>query len=105
MAQYWAIFGTIFKSFPVTLVCDNRSKWRPLWRQGDQIVRLVDWPIVFLGQRPLVPLLLIGPPFFLMILFGSTTLLTGTTGISLHMQWPLTSQSQRLCDCLLCAFF
>jgi hypothetical protein len=28
-----------------------------------------------------------------MILFGSTTLLTGMTGISLHMQWPLTSQS------------
>jgi hypothetical protein len=27
------------------------------------------------------------------MLFGSTTLLTGMTGISLHMQWPLTSQS------------
>jgi hypothetical protein len=26
------------------------------------------------------------------ILFGSTTLLTGVTGNSLHMQWPLTSQ-------------
>jgi hypothetical protein len=25
-------------------------------------------------------------------LFGPTTLLTGMTGISLHMQWPLTSQ-------------
>jgi uncharacterized membrane protein YhfC len=24
--------------------------------------------------------------------FWSTTLLTGVTGISLHMQWPLTSQ-------------
>jgi hypothetical protein len=46
----------------------------------------------FFGQRPLVPLLLLGPPFFLIILFGSTTLLTGMTGISLHMQWPLTSQ-------------
>jgi hypothetical protein len=44
------------------------------------------------GQRPLVPLLLLGPPFFTIILFGSTTLLTGMTGISLHMQWPLTSQ-------------
>jgi hypothetical protein len=43
-------------------------------------------------QRPLVPLLLLGPPFFLIILFGSTTLLTGMTGNSLHMQWPLTSQ-------------
>jgi hypothetical protein len=46
----------------------------------------------FLGQRPLVPLLLLGPPFFPIILFGSTTLFTGT-GISLHMQWLLTSQS------------
>jgi hypothetical protein len=40
-----------------------------------------------------VPLLLLGPPFFLIILFGSTTLLTGMTGISFYMQWPLTSQS------------
>jgi hypothetical protein len=45
-----------------------------------------------LGQRPLVPLLLLAPPFFPIILFGSTTLLTGMTGNSLHMQWPLTSQ-------------
>jgi hypothetical protein len=30
--------------------------------------------------------------FFLIILFGSTNLLTEMTGISLHMQWPLTSQ-------------
>jgi hypothetical protein len=44
------------------------------------------------GQRPLVPLLFLGPPFFPIILFGSTTLLTRMTGISLHMQWPLTSQ-------------
>jgi hypothetical protein len=47
----------------------------------------------FFGQRPLVPLLLLGPPFFPIILFGSTTLLTRMTGISLHMQWPLTYQS------------
>jgi hypothetical protein len=45
----------------------------------------------FLGQRPLVPLLLLGPPFFQIILFGSTTLLTRMTGNSLHMQWRLTS--------------
>jgi hypothetical protein len=45
---------------------------------------------VFLSQRPLVPLLLLGPPFFPIILFGSKTLLTGMTGNSLHMQWPLT---------------
>jgi hypothetical protein len=45
------------------------------------------------GQQPLVLLLLLGPPFFPIMLFGSTTLLTGMTGISLHMQWPLTSQS------------
>jgi hypothetical protein len=30
--------------------------------------------------------------FFPIFLFGSTTLSTGMTGISLHMQWPLTSQ-------------
>jgi hypothetical protein len=37
---------------------------------------------------------LLGPPFFLTILFGYTTLLTGMmTGIALRMQWPLTSQS------------
>jgi hypothetical protein len=29
---------------------------------------------------------------FPIILFGSTTLFTGMTGISLHMQWPLTSR-------------
>jgi hypothetical protein len=48
--------------------------------------------VMFVGQQPLVPFLLLGPPFFPIILFGSTTLLTGMTGISLHMQWPLTSQ-------------
>jgi hypothetical protein len=46
----------------------------------------------FWGQRPFVPLLLLGPPFFPIILFGYTTLLAGMTGISLHIQWPLTSQ-------------
>jgi hypothetical protein len=50
---------------------------------------------VFLGggQRPLVPLLLLGPSIFPIILFLSTTLLNGMAGISLHMQSPLTSQS------------
>jgi hypothetical protein len=38
------------------------------------------------GQRPLVLLLLFGPPFFPIILFLSTTLLRGMTGISFHMQ-------------------
>jgi hypothetical protein len=33
------------------------------------------------------------PSIFLMILFLSTTLSTEMTGISLHMQWLLTSQS------------
>jgi hypothetical protein len=32
------------------------------------------------------------PQFFLIILFVSTTLTTGMTSISLHMQWPPTSQ-------------
>jgi hypothetical protein len=35
---------------------------------------------------------LLGPPFFPIILSLSTTLLTGMTGISVHMQWPLTLQ-------------
>jgi hypothetical protein len=47
----------------------------------------------FFGQQPLVALLLLGPSFFQIILFLSTALSTGVTGISLHMQWPLTSQS------------
>jgi hypothetical protein len=47
----------------------------------------------FFGQRPLVPLLLLGTPLFWIILFGSNTLWTRMTNISLHMQWPLTSQS------------
>jgi hypothetical protein len=34
------------------------------------------------------------PSIFPIILFLSTTLLTGMTGSSLNMQWPLTSQSQ-----------
>jgi hypothetical protein len=38
-------------------------------------------------------LLLLGPPFILIFLFLSATLLTEMTGISLHMQWTLTSQS------------
>jgi hypothetical protein len=41
----------------------------------------------------LVPLILRDPPFFPIILFLSTTLITGMTGITLQMQWPLTSQS------------
>jgi hypothetical protein len=43
--------------------------------------------------KPLVPLVLLGPPFFPIILFLSSTLLTGMTINSLRMQWPLTSQS------------
>jgi hypothetical protein len=39
-----------------------------------------------------VPLLLLGPQFFPIILFVSTTQLTGMLGISFQMQWPLTSQ-------------
>jgi hypothetical protein len=39
----------------------------------------------FFGQQTLVPFILFGPPFFLISLFGSTILLTGMTGISLHM--------------------
>jgi hypothetical protein len=31
--------------------------------------------------------------FFQLFFFKSTTLLTGMTGISFHLQWPMTSQS------------
>jgi hypothetical protein len=45
----------------------------------------------FFGQRPLVPLLLLGLPFFSNYSFWSTTLLTGMTSISLHMQCAMAS--------------
>jgi hypothetical protein len=64
-----------------------------LSRPYETFIILFYFILFFGGQRPLVPLLLLGPPFVLIILFGSTTLLTGVTGNSLHMQWPLTSQS------------
>jgi hypothetical protein len=37
------------------------------------------WVLFVFGQQTLVPLLLLGPPFFPIILFGSATLLTGMT--------------------------
>jgi hypothetical protein len=40
-----------------------------------------------------VPLLHLGPPFFSIILFRTTSLLTRMISISFHMHWPLTSQS------------
>jgi hypothetical protein len=46
----------------------------------------------FLVSDPLC-FLHLGHPFFLIILFVPTTLLTGMTGISLHLPWPLTSLS------------
>jgi hypothetical protein len=58
-------------------------------------IRVLFYDKVFFGQLPLVPLLLLGPQFFPIILFLSTTLSTGMTSISLHMQWPLTSQLHR----------
>jgi hypothetical protein len=47
---------------------------------------------IFGGQQPLVLLPLLDPPFFPIIIFLSTALPTGMTGISLHMRWPLTSK-------------
>jgi hypothetical protein len=56
---------------------------------------VIKWAAVtFFGQQPLVPLLY-GPPFFPIIIFGSTTLLTGMTGISLHL-WLLSHMSVSL---------
>jgi hypothetical protein len=40
---------------------------------------------LFLCRRPQVPLLLLSPPFFPIINFFSTILLTGMTGICLHV--------------------
>jgi hypothetical protein len=40
---------------------------------------------VFLSHQPLVPLLLVGPPFFWIILFMSNALITGITASSLRM--------------------
>jgi hypothetical protein len=67
-------------------------------RPGNRVTGLGDFSpigrlIFWWDQQLLVPLLLIGPPFFPIILFGPTTLSTGMTGVTLHMQWPLTSQS------------
>jgi hypothetical protein len=45
-----------------------------------------NYHFLFLGQRPLVPLHLLGPPYFPIIIFLPTTLLTRMTGISMHVQ-------------------
>jgi hypothetical protein len=60
---------------------------------------------VFWGQQPLAPLLLLGPPFLLIILFGSTTLIAGMTGFSLHMQLLLISHSHGSKKTLLSTIF
>jgi hypothetical protein len=48
---------------------------------------------LFSGSN-LVPLLLLGQTFFHNYSFLSTAMSAGMTIISLHMQWPLISQSQ-----------
>jgi uncharacterized membrane protein YhfC len=48
---------------------------------------------VFLVSDPLCLFSSLAHHCFPIILFWTTTLLTGMTGISLHIQWPLTSQS------------
>jgi hypothetical protein len=72
-------------SKPVLATQDHKPS-NPPERERIQVIDL----ILFLGRRPLVPFLLIGPPIFPIFLFLYTTLLTGMTGISLHVQWPLT---------------
>jgi hypothetical protein len=49
--------------------------------------------IVFLGSATPCAFPPPWPSIFSDYSFRSTALLTGMTGISLHMQWPLTSQS------------
>jgi hypothetical protein len=74
-----------------------RIFWLPSWQllmhtdSRHYLARYVG-PFVFCREHKANwGLLLLGPRFFPIILFGSTTLLTGMTAISLHMQWPLTS--------------
>jgi hypothetical protein len=68
--------------------------------QGDHIRRIfAHWPVLnfghFLVSNPLCLSSSSALHFFLIILFRSTTLLTVMTRISLHVQWPLTSQSPK----------
>jgi hypothetical protein len=53
--------------------------------------RVVD-PKRIIGKRLVPVLLLLGTPIFTIILFVLTILLTRMTGISLHLQWPLTKK-------------
>jgi hypothetical protein len=86
------VFGLLSRCYVrKQLIAGGIVEW--LIRHLDRVqVRQLFKLFLFLGQQPLVPLLLLGPPIFPINLFGSTTLLTGMTSISLHMQWPPTSQ-------------
>jgi hypothetical protein len=84
----WTVLLFFFSSFLklAEASCQQTTPQKPSCQHRCLYVQL------FVCQRPLVPLRSLGPPFLPIILFGSTTLLTGMTSNSLHMQWPLTSQ-------------
>jgi hypothetical protein len=69
--------------FPYIFILSNNA-----WTSLTTVARALF--VCFFGQRPLRSL---GPPSRPSIIFLSTTQLTEMTGISLLMQWPLTSQS------------
>jgi hypothetical protein len=57
--------------------CKLRKLELKIAKNDDDVIRWTIWGRLFFGvggQQPLVPLLLLGPPFFQIILFGSTTL-------------------------------
>jgi hypothetical protein len=80
----------------VTIKKSSRGHHKDVTLRYANLLTLCLLQASFWGQRPRVTLLLLGPPSFPIILFGSTTLLTWMTGISLHMQWPLTSSNKQL---------
>jgi hypothetical protein len=73
-------------------LCDNRRR-RPDLAVANPITGGADVFAFFWVSNPLCLSSSSVLRFSLIILFGSITLLTGMTGISLHMQWPLTTQS------------
>jgi hypothetical protein len=68
---------------------DDGSAWRAAKASRDQDSPARSEGLMFFGGQHHLVHLPLSPPFFLIILFVSTTLLTGMTGISLHVQWPL----------------
>jgi hypothetical protein len=71
---------------------DDGSAWRAAKASRDQDSPARSEGLMFFGGQHHLVHLPLSPPFFLIILFRVHHLVTRMTGISLHMQWPLTSQ-------------